>query len=171
MEIIKIVLPVILVSLLAIFTIDFAKKKSKNDWICVQQGISSGRLIGGNLNTMGGFFGTEYMPTIEEGDILLIEDSLKDAMTIERSFSLLKLAGVFDRVGGVILGKHEKFDDNGTGRKPYEILMEVMGDTDIPVLADFDCCHTHLMLTLPVGCRIKLNTIEKIVSLEEKPTE
>lgn len=52
-------------------------------------------------------------------DILFIEDSLKDACTIERSFSLLKLAGVFEKVGGIILGKHEKFDDNETGKRPY----------------------------------------------------
>ena len=95
---------------------------------------------------MEGFFGTEYMPVINKGDILFIEDAEKDAYTIERSFSLLKLAGVFDKVSGIILGKHEKFDDNGTGRKPYEILLEVIGDTSIPILAEFDCCHTH-------GCR------------------
>ena len=108
-------------------------------------------MIGGNLNTMEGFFGTEYMPEIKEGDILFIEDSLKDACTIERTFSLLKLAGVFEKVGGIILGKHEKFDDNGTGRKPYEILLEVLGDCQIPFLADFDCCHTHPMFTMPIG--------------------
>lgn len=39
-----------------------------------------------------------------------IEDSLKDACTIERTFSMLKLAGVFDKISGIILGKHEKFD-------------------------------------------------------------
>ena len=31
------------------------------------------------------------MPCIQEGDILFIEDSSKDAATIERSFSFLKL--------------------------------------------------------------------------------
>ncbi|WP_275532532.1 hypothetical protein [Anaerotignum lactatifermentans] len=51
---------------------------------------------------MEGFFGTEYMPIINKGDILFIEDAEKDAYTIERSFSLLKLAGVFDKVNGII---------------------------------------------------------------------
>ena len=98
----------------------------------------------GNLNTMEGFFGTPYMPEIRPGDILLLEDSLKDACTIERSFSLLKLAGVFDRVGGIVLGKHEKFDDNGTGRTPWDILLEVLGpDSRLPVLSQFDCSHHH----------------------------
>ena len=45
------------------------------------------------------------MPEIKEGDILFIEDSLKDAATIERSFSLLKVNGVLDKMSGIILGK------------------------------------------------------------------
>ena len=86
---------------------DRSKEQIGNDWICVNPGICQGRMIGGNLNTMEGFWGTEYMPEIKKGDILFIEDSLKDACTIERSFSLLKLAGVFEKVSGIILGKHE----------------------------------------------------------------
>ncbi len=146
-----------------------AKEQSENHWICVNPGICRGRLIGGNLNTMEGFWGTEYMPQIREGDILLIEDSLKDACTIERSFSLLKLSGVFEKVSGIILGKHEKFDDNGTGRQPYEILQEVMGEIQIPILADFDCCHTHPMLTVPIGCEVILDATNKRVTLTESP--
>lgn len=146
-----------------------SKEKYENDWICVNPGVCQGRLIGGNLNTMEGFFGTEYMPQIKKGDILLIEDSLKDACTIERSFSLLKLAGIFEKISGIILGKHEKFDDNGTGKAPYEILLEVMGEPEIPILADFDCCHTHPMLTMPIGCEVMLDATNKKVALLESP--
>lgn len=89
-------------------TQNHGKAQYENDWICVQSGVCGGRLIGGNLNTFQGFFGTEYMPQIREGDVLFIEDSLKIACTIEHSFFLLKLAGVFGRISGIILGKHEK---------------------------------------------------------------
>lgn len=148
---------------------DRGKTEYKNEWISVMQGICQGRLIGGNLNTMEGIFGTEYMPEIKKGDILFIEDSLKDASTIERTFSLLKLAGIFDKIGGILLGKHEKFDDNGTGRKPYEILMEVLDGIEIPFLAEFDCCHTHPMFTLPIGCQIELDATHKRITLLECP--
>lgn len=150
---------------------DRSKEQYPNRWICVHPGCVQGRLIGGNLNTMEGFFGTEYMPPIQDGDILFLEDSLKDACTIERSFSLLKLAGVFDKVSGIILGKHEKFDDNGTGRAPYEILLEVLGSPQIPILADFDCCHTHPMLTLPIGCTVLLDADHTQLKLLEPPLE
>lgn len=95
-----------------------AKITYPNDWLCINPGTARGRLIGGNLNTMEGIFGTEYMPEILPGDILLLEDCFKNPSVIERSFSLLSLAGVFDRIGGIILGKHEQYDDLGTGRNP-----------------------------------------------------
>lgn len=146
---------------------DRAKAGVKNELITLRGGCAEGRLIGGNLNTMQGIWGTKYMPEIRKGDILFIEDSLKDAADVERSFSLLKLSGVFDRIGGLVLGKHEKFDDLGTGRMPHEILMEVMGDVDFPVLAQFDSCHTHPMLTLPIGCRVQLDADRQRMMLPE----
>lgn len=141
------------------------KEKRKNKWITVYEGVARGRLIGGNLDTMQGIWGSPYMPEIKEGDILFIEDSLKDAATIERSFSLLKLNGVFDKVSGIILGKHELFDDMKTGRKPYEILLEVLGERQLPFIADFDCCHTHPMLTLPIGVEVELDATNKKVRM------
>ncbi|MFR1709317.1 MAG: S66 peptidase family protein [Clostridium sp.] len=149
-------------------TQDRSKEVRENNWITVYEGVARGRVIGGNLNTMQGIWGSQYMPEIKDGDILFIEDSLKDAATIERSFSLLKLNGVFDRVSGIILGKHELFDDLNTGRKPYEILLEVLGDKRLPFIADFDCCHTHPMVTLPIGCQIELDATNKKVSIIEE---
>lgn len=144
-----------------------AKRGVANELRTLHGGRVRGRLIGGNLNTMQGIWGTPYMPKIREGDVLLIEDSLKDAADVERSFSLLKLSGVFERIGGLILGKHELFDDLGSGRRPWEILMEVMGNVDFPVLAQFDCCHTHPMLTLPIGCEVELDADAQTLTLTQ----
>ena len=144
-----------------------AKRGVANEMRTLHGGRVRGRLIGGNLNIMQGIWGTPYMPKIREGDVLLIEDSLKDAADVERSFSLLKLSGVFERIGGLILGKHELFDDLGSGRRPWEILMEVMGNVDFPVLAQFDCCHTHPMLTLPIGCEVELDADAQTLTLTQ----
>ncbi|MGK0465966.1 S66 family peptidase [Clostridium sp.] len=146
-------------------TQDRSKEKRKNQWTTVYEGNVRGRVMGGNLNTMQGIWGSKYMPEIKDGDILFIEDSLKDSATIERSFSFLKVNGVLDRISGIILGKHELFDDLKTGRKPYEILLEVMGDKKLPFIADFDCCHTHPMMTLPIGCEIELDATNKKVRI------
>lgn len=144
---------------------DRSKNKTKNEWVTLREGTAEGRLIIGNLNTMGGIWGSPYMPEVRRGDILFIEDSLKDIATVERSFSFLKINGVFDRIGGLILGKHELFDDKGTGRKPYEVLLEVLGDYDFPFLAEVDCCHTHPMFTMEIGSRVRLDATNKNVVL------
>ena len=149
-------------------TQDRGKEERENRWITIYEGVARGRVIGGNLNTMQGIWGSKYMPEIKDGDILFIEDSLKDAATIERSFSFLKVNGVFDRISGIILGKHELFNDLNTGRKPYEILLEVLGGKRLPFIADFDCCHTHPMFTLPIGCEIELDARNKKVSIIEE---
>ena len=141
------------------------KKKSSNNLITLNSGKAEGRLIAGNLDTMMGIWGSEYMPEIKDGDILLIEDSLKDIATEERSFSFLKINNVFDKIGGLIIGKHEQFNDMKTKRKHYEVLMEVMGKPDIPVLAEFDCSHTKPMLTIPIGCRAELDSDKKKLSI------
>jgi muramoyltetrapeptide carboxypeptidase LdcA involved in peptidoglycan recycling len=142
-----------------------AKEQNDNQLIIVHGGIARGRLLGGNLNTMQGIWGSKYMPKIKDGDILFIEDAQMDAATIERSFSLLKVNGILDRISGIILGKHQLFNDSKTGRKPYEILLEVMGDKKIPFIADFDCCHTHPMMTIPIGCEIELDATKKKVTI------
>ncbi|ENQ3105735.1 Muramoyltetrapeptide carboxypeptidase LdcA (peptidoglycan recycling) [Bacillus sp. 491mf] len=144
------------------------KQRIKNDWICVNSGKATGRLIGGNLDTLTGIWGSEYMPEIKGGDILFIEDTTKDAATIERSFSLLKLNGVFHKISGLILGKHEQFHDSGTNKKPYEILLEVLDGINIPFIADFDCCHTHPMLTVPLGMKIEMDATNKTVMILEE---
>lgn len=140
----------------------------ENNMVTVNNGIVEGRLIACNLNTLSGFMASRYMPEIKNGDILLIEDKNLDAETVEREFSMLKVSGVFDKLGGLIIGKHIDFNDCGTGRKYYEILQEVMCEMSFPILAEFDCSHSMPMLTVPIGCKIRLDATKKRVTLIEQ---
>ncbi|MGS3177181.1 S66 family peptidase [Aeromonas sanarellii] len=144
-----------------------AKVCQPNRLISVGSGRVRGRLMGGNLNTMEGIWGSSYMPQIKQGDILLLEDSLKSAETVERAFAHLKLCGVFDLIGGLILGKHEQFNSQGSGKRSLDILLEVVGEPDFPILAEFDCAHTHPMLTVPLGIEVELDLDRQRLSLCE----
>lgn len=128
-----------------------AKPVQSNNWQYIGSGVVHGRIVGGNLNTMAGIWGSPYMPEIKQGDILLVEDCMLGIETVERSFNHLKLCGVFDKVSAIILGKHELFDDKGTGRQPLDVLMEVLNGQAVPILNGFDSCHTHPMLVTPIG--------------------
>lgn len=138
-----------------------------NRLLTLRDGQVNGRIIGGNLNTMLGFFGTPYMPEIHDGDILYLEDCRQYPESIERSFSLLENAGVFSRIGGLILGKHADYNSYGSELKSWEVPMEILGKYAFPILAEFDCSHTRPMLTLPIGAEVCLDASEKTVTLLE----
>ncbi len=46
-----------------------------------------------------------------------------------------------------------------------------MGDIRIPILAEFDCCHTHPMFTMPIGCEVMLDATNKKIILMESPLQ
>ncbi len=89
---------------------------------------------------------------------------------MERLFSFLKINNVFDIIGGLILGKHERFDDQGTGKTPYMILEEVLQDCNFPFLAEVDCSHTHPMFTIPIGSQIRLDATRQTITMLQMQT-
>jgi muramoyltetrapeptide carboxypeptidase len=80
---------------------------------------------------------------------------------------MLKVQGLFDKVAGIILGKHEQYDDLGTGKRPLDLLLEQLDGLDIPILAEFDTYHTHPMHPLAIGKQVKLDTGAKMVICTE----
>jgi len=55
----------------------------------------------------------------------------------------------------------------GTGRTPYELLLEQLDGREIPILAEFDSCHTHPVHSMQFGLQVELNAKEKRVTLVE----
>jgi len=142
-----------------------AKSVYPNKWVFNGKSVVEGRVIGGNLSAISSIWGSSYMPNIMEGDILLIEDSNKSIDIVERLFSLLMLSGVFEKVSAIILGKHEQFDDCKSNRKPIDVLLEILTNNDLPILYDFDCCHTHPMLTMPLGSQVRIDFDKEAIEL------
>ena len=138
---------------------------SNKEWKTVTEGIARGKLIGGNIDTILGFYGSKYMPNITEGDILFIED-VGDPYSLERNFAFLKVSGILDKISGIILSKHELYNDEKTDRKPYEVLLEVLNDKKLPIIADFHSSHNRPMV-MPIGCHIEMDSTNKKITLLE----
>ncbi|MED3392977.1 LD-carboxypeptidase, partial [Bacillus thuringiensis] len=43
----------------------------------------------------------------------------------------------------------------------------VLQNQKIPFLADFDCCHTHPMITIPFGVQVELDATNKTIHIVE----
>ncbi len=63
------------------------------------------------------------------------------------------------------MGKHELFNDKGTGRTPLDVLLEVLNGKNVPILYGFDSCHTHPMLVTPLGVQACIDSSVNLSSV------
>ncbi|MHC5540937.1 S66 peptidase family protein [Singulisphaera rosea] len=127
-------------------------------------GKARGRVVGGNLTLICATLGTPYALEAD-GNILIVEDTGEAAYRIDRYFAQLRLAGVLDRIAGLIVGT---FDD--TDEKAVEVVVrEYASQLRVPVLLNFPLGHTPFNATLPHGGWIELDADSSRVRLLETP--
>jgi muramoyltetrapeptide carboxypeptidase len=119
----------------------------------------SGRLIGGCLDTLRNLVGTPYGNLSKfatrfrkDGLILYLENSGSTPSEVCRSLWNMKLAGWFDQVNGVLLGRSGGPDATRAGSFSYrDALNDVFADTRFPVIYDVDIGHLPPQLTILNG--------------------
>jgi muramoyltetrapeptide carboxypeptidase len=78
----------------------------------------------------------------------------------------LKLAGVFDGVRGLVFGQIERVAaDRHLSYSMPEVILDVLGDLDMPILYGFPAGHCQQPLTLPLGVRVAIQQ-ERLVLCE-----
>jgi len=138
--------------------IPYKFQKSPN-YRCISEGETEAELMGGNLTVLCGLLGTPYFPSLEE-KLLLLEDIGEPLYKIDRMLTQLKLAGVFEKVKGVLFGDFSKTDE---GEKSYkltvdEIINDILGEYKIPVGYGFSASHEEVKSTLPLGVKYRFNS-------------
>ena len=124
-------------------------------WRTLRTGEVRGPVLAANCNTLCSNAGTDVFPSLD-GWILLVEDMDAPMSRLERNWRHLERLGVFDRIAGLIVGKPEFFRDEGAPFSMDELLLEIVGDRQLPVVSNFDCAHTHPMLTIAQGAELTL---------------
>ncbi len=117
----------------------------------VRPGEAAGRLIGGCLSLFVCAIGTPFQPETRD-TILFFEDLHERYYAIDRMLTYLKLAGVFEGVRGVVFGEIEPTPVDRD--RPYgvvDVIADVLGDLDVPVLYGLRAGHCPQSLTLPFG--------------------
>jgi len=128
-------------------------------WKVLNPGSVKAEIVIANLNTLISSTGTDYFPDIEN-KILLIEEMAAPYSKEERSLTQLKLMGVFDKISGLIMGKPEMPNPEGAPFDLNELLMEVVGKRDYPIVSEFDCSHTIPMHTIGQRATVTLKAIK-----------
>lgn len=128
----------------------------KNDgWRVLSEGEATSNIIIANLSTLLTASGTPYFPDLQD-KILLIESMDAPFASEERALRQLQLIGVFDIIAGLVIGKPEVLDTQGAPFTHDELIMEVIGKRNYPIISNFDCSHTVPMHTIAQMSRVEL---------------
>lgn len=115
------------------------------------EGEATGRLLGGCLSLVVCTLGTPFQP-VTRGTILFLEDRGERLYRIDRMLTHMRLAGMFDGVQGLVFGDLDVVDaDRHLPYGMHDIILDVLGDLNIPILYGFPAGHCPQPLTLPFG--------------------
>ncbi|MDG1735405.1 MAG: LD-carboxypeptidase [Crocinitomicaceae bacterium] len=123
-----------------------------------REGISSGKLIGGNLSIIFSLIGTS--DTFDfEGAILFLEDLSEQHYHIDRMLIAFKKAGVFDKINGLIIGGMTDLKDTtpSFGMTYEEIIIEKMEGINVPRCFDFPTGHIDDNRAMIIGADVELD--------------
>jgi muramoyltetrapeptide carboxypeptidase len=119
-------------------------------------GVAEGPLLGGNLSVVTRLLGTPFMPVLD-GAVLLLEDQGERPYRLDRMWTHLQLAGVFERVRGIVLGTFTGCEEPGAPYGSAEVLRELAEGTGLPCAAGFPIGHGEVNEPVPLGVRVRLD--------------
>lgn len=124
-------------------------------------GEGEGQLVGGCLSLFNNLMGTPYFPDVA-GNIMVLEDIGENVQHVDRMLSQFKMAGFFhgeDRINGLMLGQFidtwENADEDDFSLD--ELVRDIIGDVDFPIISSVAYGHGMRKLTLPLGANVRLN--------------
>ena len=124
-------------------------------WCVLSEGTANAPILALNLNTLTSAAGTPYWPNFKN-KILLLEDMEAPQSRTERALYQLKFNGVFDEIAGLIIGKPEVYDQQGSHFGYDDLILETIGSRSYPIISNFDCCHFVPMISIPQLSPVKL---------------
>lgn len=125
----------------------------------IRPGKAKGRLIGGNLSVLAALVGTPWLPDFS-GAILFLEDVGEAQYRIDRMLSQLMLAGLLQKVSGVVFGQCTRCTTGIPGYTGFtipQLLEQYFKPLGVPAFSGANIGHVGNQLSLPVGANVEID--------------
>lgn len=122
------------------------------DWR-VPRGTGSafaGPIVGGHLGTIRALVGTPWMPELD-GALLILEEVFVPWVQVDVALTHLRLAGVFDRIAGLLVAVPVDSAREDAPDETYEDLVLRCIGGRFPVVTGASFGHTETKFPLPLG--------------------
>lgn len=121
----------------------------------VVPGRVKGQLLGGNMTCLLRLLGTPYSPDFR-GVILFLEDTGEKAYRVDGLFTHLRLAGVLDQIGGLVLGQFDHKDAEEQERITATLQHEAER-IGVPCVSGAPIGHFAEQIMVPQGVSAELD--------------
>lgn len=132
------------------------KVERDNRITTIAGGSATGRLIGGNLSLIAALMGTPFEPDTR-GRILFLEDVHEAPYRIDRMLTNMWLAGKFEHVAGIALGKFTDADYDGNTFSLEEVFRMRFESLGVPVVRGLMIGHIRDQTYVPLGINARLD--------------
>jgi muramoyltetrapeptide carboxypeptidase len=137
------------------------QRQSSSGWTWLKDGSAEGILIGGCIESLEHLRGTRFWPQWDNA-IFFFETSEEKPLP-ERVDSMLMdygNMGVLEQLQGMIVGR-PMYYSNAEKQELREVILERTKSYRFPIISDMDFGHTAPQITLPVGCRARINSQQR----------
>ncbi len=138
-------------------------------FLILNSGKSEGKILGGNLTVLTSLVGTKFFPSFRNA-ILLLEEIAEVPYKIDRFFNQLKLAGIFNQINGIVLGKFIDCVENDKTKITLnlsQVIEDYFSELNVPVMYNFSHGHIKKNITIPIGLNCKINTSKGFIEITE----
>ncbi|BFO65592.1 LD-carboxypeptidase [Chryseobacterium sp. KCF3-3] len=134
-----------------------------------KKGNIQGELVGGNLALIYALLGTKYSFDFKD-KILFIEDIGENFYALDRMIMSLELAGVFNKIKGLIVGgmtnmgdeKENKSYEESFDEFVYKLISDRISKYKFPVVFAFPNGHIKDNRPLLIGANVKMKVDAKV---------
>lgn len=133
--------------------------REDDEYITIKEGISEGKLIGGNLSRISNLVCGKYKIDFTD-KILFIEETGYESEPADLSHYLyyMKQNEVFEKIKGIWIGNYE----HETNISLEQVVLDVLEDRyHFPIIKSNNFGHTDKKTVIPIGTKAKIDTSKK----------
>jgi muramoyltetrapeptide carboxypeptidase len=140
-------------------------------WVTIRDGVASGPLYGGCLETICWHLKGSSAWTTPRGAVFLLEmsEEAPSPADVDAYLTDLEHLGVFDAAAALVIARPYGYTADDRARL-WEVVAARTEAAGLPVLGNVEAGHADPMLTLPFGATAEIDAGRKTLRLLEAPT-
>jgi len=147
-------------------TFEYTHPEGVEPPIIHRKGHSTGAALPVNLDTFTKLIGTRYTPDLDNAVLFVEEAEYIQPKSFYRNMTHLRDSGVFNKIGGLGIGRFT--DESGVNTEHIEYIINETVPVGLPVVSGLAFGHADPIFTIPYGRTVEFDLSTSVPSIKFK---